>query len=303
MNNKSFGYASILGLVLLTGAVQESQAFDLGSFIDRKADELIASRVRRIGEKASNKVNNLTDKFTNNDSYEEPAKSSYYSYNPTYKSKYGVQSQQNNTQAYAAQNNSGVYLSPNSYNTSQSHYPQVAPAISPPQSSPQMEEQIDEMVLAKWSQPSSVSTSDWRQILLSTKKASERTGIPQQLIMSLINKESSFNPYAVSRSGAKGLTQLMPTTAYYECGVSENELFDIDTNITCGVSYLDKQLNQFKRLDLAIAAYNAGPGAVRRAIEKSGSDNIHIVTAHLKPETAPYVSKILASINYGSDFI
>ena len=178
---------------------------------------------------------------------------------------------------------------------------QIEPYISPIRTSPQA--QISQEDLNLWVKPVHVSYSDWNQITNSTRRASKKTGIPERLILSLINQESGFNSRAVSKSGAMGLTQLMPATAIIECGVQARELFGIDVNIQCGASYLEKQIKIFRKLDLAIAAYNAGPGAVRRAVEKAGTDDIEIVTSLLKEETAPYVDKILTKINYGDDFI
>jgi len=135
--------------------------------------------------------------------------------------------------------------------------------------------------------------SEWQHIQRTIQTASQRTGLPESLLTSLIKKESSFNPRAVSRTGARGLMQLMPSTAHSECSLSRVQLFDIENNVNCGSSYLKKQLDYFGRIDLALAAYNAGPGAVRRAINKARTTNINSVTSHLKPETAPYVKKIL----------
>lgn len=175
----------------------------------------------------------------------------------------------------------------------------IEPEISPVQ----IPKQYQEDAIALWKRPNYISQEDWLQVIQSVKAASQKTGIPEQLILSLINKESGFNPKAVSRSGAIGLTQLMPNTAKFECGLDKNDLYNIAANVDCGISYLDKQIKYFRKLDLAIAAYNAGPGAVRRAVEKAGTEDINAVTALLKPETKPYVSKILTRINYGNDFI
>lgn len=142
-----------------------------------------------------------------------------------------------------------------------------------------------------------IELSEAEKIQNAISYASLTTGLPESVIKALVKKESSFNPRAVSRTGARGLTQLMPSTASSECGLSEDELFDINKNISCGASYLKKQLDYFQRLDLALAAYNAGPGAVRRAMQQAESSDINMVTALLKAETAPYVKKIMQDVS------
>ena len=83
--------------------------------------------------------------------------------------------------------------------------------------------------------------------------------------MSRTAAESSFNPGAVSHAGAVGLMQLMPATAR-QYGVQADGLADPRTNIEAGARHLNYLLQKFEgRPALAIAAYNAGEGAVRRA--------------------------------------
>jgi len=266
-------------MFVLFGHSASAKAEDLqvATYLEDKVQESITSPLKRFRDKSSHRFQSFKSRIKNRRQIEaETAKS--------------------------LQENQTAKASADEQNTeTKSFY--IEPEISPVRPAPQFDAQVDAMILAHWKRPDRVTPEEWEQILSGVKEASRKTGIPQQIVMSLINKESGFNPNAVSRSGAIGLTQLMPATALYECGLRRGDLYDINKNIHCGVSYLDKMLQTFKRVDLAIAAYNAGPGAVRRAIEQSGSNDIDVVTARLKPETAPYVRKILASINYGNDCI
>jgi hypothetical protein len=93
------------------------------------------------------------------------------------------------------------------------------------------------------------------------EEAADETGLPVQLIDAVIRTESGYRAGAVSKAGAQGLMQLMPATAQ-EVGVSDP--FDPRQNIMGGARYLRKMYDDFKSLELAIAAYNAGPNAVKK---------------------------------------
>lgn len=91
-------------------------------------------------------------------------------------------------------------------------------------------------------------------------EAAQRNGIPPEIFLKLVGAESAFNPGAVSPVGASGLAQLMPGTAA-ELGVDPNDPLQ---NLDGGARYLAQQYQTFGDWNLALAAYNAGPGAVRK---------------------------------------
>ena len=114
--------------------------------------------------------------------------------------------------------------------------------------------------------------------------AAEKYGIPPAIIKSVIRVESGFRRGAVSPVGAQGLMQLMPGTAR-SLGVDP---MDLEQNIDGGVRYLRQQLDRFGSLELALAAYNAGPGSV---IRYGGMPPY--------PETQRYVQEVLRNVeNY-----
>jgi soluble lytic murein transglycosylase-like protein len=92
--------------------------------------------------------------------------------------------------------------------------------------------------------------------------AAEKHAVDRNLLEALVSVESSFNPTAVSKAGAKGLTQLMPGTA---AALGVTDPFDPAQSLSGGAKYLSQMLKQFNgNTELALAAYNAGPGAVKR---------------------------------------
>src|SRR5947209_7778291 len=93
------------------------------------------------------------------------------------------------------------------------------------------------------------------------EETSRQYELSPELVDSVIQVESNYNPYAVSPKGAQGLMQLMPATAR-RFGVKNT--FDPKDNIEGGVRYLKFLQETFKDERLAIAAYNAGEGAVQR---------------------------------------
>jgi len=116
---------------------------------------------------------------------------------------------------------------------------------------------------------------------------SARTGVPVKLITAVIHAESNGDPSAVSRTGAQGLMQLMPATAI-AYGVVNS--FDPLENVTAGTSYLRDLLERYHHnVRLALAAYNAGPGAV---------DAFHGIPPF--SETRIYVARVTAELHAGT---
>ncbi len=109
-------------------------------------------------------------------------------------------------------------------------------------------------------------------------------GVDPELALRIVKQESGFNPNAVSRVGAGGLMQLMPGTAK-DLGLSEQDRFDPEKNVDAGMRYLSKQIKDFGDVGLGLAAYNAGPGNVRKAGNQIPQFK----------ETQEYVSRIMGS--------
>ncbi|MDX1957870.1 MAG: lytic transglycosylase domain-containing protein [Leptospiraceae bacterium] len=124
------------------------------------------------------------------------------------------------------------------------------------------EESIPEIPVKVLSTPGSKFKSNTKLSLNSIiEKESKRNGLDPSLVKAVIKAESNFNPKAVSHAGAKGLMQLMPETAEM-LGVEDS--FNPKQNVKGGTKYLKDLLATFKDKDLALAAYNAGPNAVKR---------------------------------------
>ncbi len=120
----------------------------------------------------------------------------------------------------------------------------------------------------------SIPESELRTIISSVMDCSNRYDLKAELIFSLIQTESSFNSKAISKKGAIGLMQLMPSTAEsiaQELNIEwsgEEMLYDPVVNIEFGTYYLYFLLNNFESMDAALSAYNIGPTKISKVIKK-----------------------------------
>lgn len=113
---------------------------------------------------------------------------------------------------------------------------------------------------SKWATAAPYSGKYRGQYLDMAREAARRHNVPEDLFTRLVQQESGWNPNARSHKGAMGLAQLMPDTAR-GLGVDPNDPYQ---NLEGGARYLAMQFREFGSWQLALAAYNAGPDAVKK---------------------------------------
>lgn len=128
-------------------------------------------------------------------------------------------------------------------------------------------------------------------------------GLEPHFVLSVIRVESRFDPLAISSAGARGLMQIMPVTGKEieeQLGLSANPFCDLyrpELNIRLGTYYLWRQLEEFGgRPEMALAAYNAGPGRVRGWLRRLGAVDPELFVELIEfPETRQFVKKVLVA--------
>ena len=131
----------------------------------------------------------------------------------------------------------------------------------------------------------------WRDDVLA---ASQDVKLDPYLVAAVVREESSYYPRAVSRAGARGLMQLMPTTA--QLLAPAGDLDDPAFNIQLGTRFLAGLLREFNDPRLALAAYNAGPNRVKQWWASRRSDDIEVFVEQIPfDETRLYVKRIVIS--------
>lgn len=122
-------------------------------------------------------------------------------------------------------------------------------------------------------------------------------GVPEKdraLVHAIIKAESAGNTDARSKAGAEGLMQLMPEI---QNAFGVTDPFEPVSNVKGGYALIKEELGRFKDQKLALAAYNAGSPAVRRAIKKAGSREYADIARFLPAETQDYVKKIVRTLS------
>lgn len=138
-------------------------------------------------------------------------------------------------------------------------------------------------------------------------KYAEEYNVDENLIYALIKAESNFNAKAVSHQNAKGLMQLMQSTAQdlanrSQINLTKDNILDPDININLGTQYIASLLTKYNSIEVALAAYNAGSGNVDKwisngTIKADGSDIENIPYK----ETNTYVRKIMRDYKIYND--
>lgn len=133
--------------------------------------------------------------------------------------------------------------------------------------------------------------------------ASNETGVDVPLIKAVCKVESSFNEKAISKAGAVGVMQILPSTAKYVCELNslENDfnLFEPKTNILIGCYYIKYLQGKYQNLSVVLACYNAGEGNVNSWLKNMeySDDGVSLKKIPFK-ETQDYVRKVNQAINF-----
>ncbi len=127
------------------------------------------------------------------------------------------------------------------------------------------------------------NTTDRKEIMVLIRKYSQRYSLDPKLVQAVLAVESNYDPQALSEKGAEGLMQIMPET---QKDLGLYTPFDPEANIEAGVRYLKQMIESQPSLELALAAYNAGPARVK---QYQGVPPF--------PETRRYIQKVLRLYN------
>ena len=123
---------------------------------------------------------------------------------------------------------------------------------------------------------SSLNKSKLKHLLIYVNALCDDYGVNYEMVKAVIQTESSWDHKAVSQSGAIGLMQILPSTAWDEFKTPKEDLFDPYVNVTVGIKYLAHLKNQFDDMDATLTAYSHGPTITKKYSANYIKNNFYV---------------------------
>ena len=123
---------------------------------------------------------------------------------------------------------------------------------------------------------SSLNKSKLKHLLIYINALCDEYGVDYEMVKAVIQTESSWNHKAVSTSGAIGLMQILPSTAWDEFKTPKEDLFDPYVNVTVGIKYLAHLNNHFDDMDATLTAYSHGPTITKKYSANYIKNNFYV---------------------------
>ena len=123
---------------------------------------------------------------------------------------------------------------------------------------------------------SSLNKSKLKHLLIYVNALCDDYGVNYEMVKAVIQTESSWNHKAVSSSGAIGLMQVLPSTAWDEFKTPKEDLYDPYVNVTVGIKYLAHLNNHFDDMDATLTAYSHGPTVTRKYSSSYIKNNFYV---------------------------
>jgi soluble lytic murein transglycosylase-like protein len=123
---------------------------------------------------------------------------------------------------------------------------------------------------------SSLNKSKLKHLLIYINALCDEYGMDYEMVKAVIQTESSWNHKAVSESGAIGLMQVLPSTAWDEFKTSKDDLYDPYVNVTVGIKYLSYLNEHFDDMDATLTAYSHGPTVTKKYSSKYIKNNFYV---------------------------
>ena len=123
---------------------------------------------------------------------------------------------------------------------------------------------------------SSLNKSKLKHLLIYINALCDEYGVDYEMVKAVIQTESSWNHKAVSTSGAIGLMQVLPSTAWDEFKTPKEDLFDPYVNVTVGIKYLAHLNNHFDDMDATLTAYSHGPTVTKKYSSRYIKNNFYV---------------------------